>query len=131
MLGFIQSLNNHSDTSFVVRIFSIVAIKKADPLLLVFARQPIPHKILDLSNIHKLHIIDMTILLPLDDHIGRHAFVTHSFGVGFMASAAFVDLVADSGGRETVVAFNLGGVHSFAFEFALFKPVVKRNVGCV
>lgn len=78
-------------------------------------RQPVLDKILDLSNVHKLDIIHMPVLLPLDNYIRRHALVAHGLGISLMILASPIDLIAHLGRRETVVTLNVCWVHAFAF----------------
>jgi hypothetical protein len=73
----------------------------------------------------------VSIFLSLDDNVGRNALVTHSFGVGFVVFAIFIDLVAHLGRREAVIAFYLKGMDALAFQFALFEPVIEGNVGSI
>jgi hypothetical protein len=93
LLGLVEGLNYDSDTSLVGRILCVVAIEIGDSLLLVLPRDPVLDEVLDLRNVHELDVINMAILLPLDDHIGRNAFVAHSFGVGLMVLAGFIHLI--------------------------------------
>lgn len=94
MFGLIKRLDDDSDTSFIMGVFSIVAIEEGNSLLLILAGQPILNEILYLGDVHKLDVIDVTILLTLDDNIGRDAFVAHGLGVGLVVSAGSVDLIA-------------------------------------
>ena len=114
-----------------MRVFGVVAVEIADSLLLVLPGQPVTHEVLNLPNVHKLHVVDMPVFLPLDNHVGRDALVAHGFRIGLMASAGFVDFVSDFRGGEAVVALDFGGVHAFAFQLALFQPVVEGHVGRV
>lgn len=100
-------------------IFSIIAIKIGDSLLLMLPWEPILHEILNLGDIHELHIVHMTIFLPLDDHIGRNTFITHSFRIRFMIFAGLINLITYSGWREAVVALDLDWMYSLAFELLL------------
>ena len=115
LFGLIEGLDDDSDAAFVVRVFSVVPVEEGHSLLLVLARQPILDEILNLRDVHKLHVIHVAILLSFDDDVGRYALVAHGFGVGFVVFAGAVDLVSHSLGREAVVAFDLGGVHALAF----------------
>lgn len=96
LFGLIECLHDDSDTTLIVWVFSIVTVEKGNTLLLVFAGDPILDEVLNLCDVHELHVIDMTVLLPFDDHIGRNTFVTHSFGVSFMVLTGAIDLIAHS-----------------------------------
>lgn len=121
----IKSLNNNPNTSLVMRILSIVAIKKSNSLLLMLFGQPILNKILYLGDVHELDIVDMTILLTLDDNIRRHAFITHSLRICFMVLASSIDFISNLRWRQAIVAFYLNSMYSLAFQLLFFEPVVK------
>ena len=89
MFGFVNSFNDHPDASLVLRVFSVVAVEVGNTLLLVALGQPASDKLLNLSNIHELNIVHMSVLLPLDHHVGRHTLIAHALGVGLMEFAAF------------------------------------------
>ena len=131
MFRLIKCLHNNSNTSLIVRIFSIVTIKISYSLLLIFSGKPVSNKILNLANIHKLYIVYMSILLSFDHYIRWDAFITHSFGIRFMIFARFINFVSHSGRRQTIIAFNLRRMYSFTLQFLFLKPVIKRNMGSI
>ena len=126
LFRFVQSFNNYSDTTFIAGIFGIVSIEKSYSLLFMTSGEPVTNKILDLSDVHELDIIDVSELLAFHNHIRRNAFVAHSFGIGFVLFASFINFVSHLRRRKTVVAFDIVGMNTFAFEFFFSEPVVKR-----
>lgn len=114
-----------------MRIFSVVTIEVSDSLLFMVSWQPISNEILNLSNIHELNIVDMTVLLSLDNYIGRNAFVAHCFWISFMIFAGSINLISHLRGRQTVITFDFSRVDSLALQFPLSQPVVKWNVSSI
>jgi hypothetical protein len=51
------------------------------------ARKPILDELLDLIDVHELHIVHMPILLPFHNNIGRNTFIAHGFRVCLMLLA--------------------------------------------
>lgn len=125
---FIDCLHNNTNTSFIVRILSVITIQISYSLLFMLTGQPILYKILYLRSIHKLHIIHMSVLLPLDNYIRRNAFVAHSLWIGFVVFASSVHFVPYLGRWKTVVALYFSRMNSFAFELLLVQPVVKGDM---
>lgn len=128
LLGFIKSLDDDSNTAFVTRILSIVAIEISHSLLLMFPWQPVLNKVLNLSDVHKLNIIHMSVLLSLYNHIRRHAFVAHCLRISLMILTRSIDFIPHFGRRKAVIAFDISWMHAFALEFALLEPVIEGNV---
>jgi len=114
LFGFIKGLNDDSDTSFVAGVFSIVTIEKSYSLLFMTPGEPIAYKILDLSNVHKLNVINMSKLLPFNNHIGRDTLTAHSFRVRLVIFTGAVNLIPHLRGRKAVVAFDIVGMNSLA-----------------
>ena len=132
LVRLINGLNNDSYTSFIMRIFSIVTIQVSNSLLSsMFLLNPIFNESLNLINIHKLNVINVSVLLSFDDDIGRNTFVTHGFRVRFMILASCVNLVPNLRWRQAVVTFYIAWMDSFTFEFLLLQKVIERNVSCV
>lgn len=125
----IDCLHNDTNTSFVVRVFSIVTIQISYSLLFMLTWQPVLYEILYLSSIHELNIVHMSILLPFNHNIRRNAFVTHSLWIWFVVFASTVHFVPYLRRRKAVVALYFSRMNSFAFEFLLVQPVVKGDVG--
>ena len=94
MLGFVDSFDNDPDASLVVGVFSVVAVEVGNTLLLMALGQPASDELLNLSDIHELNIVHMSVLLPLHHHVGRHTLIAHALGVRLMIFAASVDLIA-------------------------------------
>ena len=118
LVRFINSLNNHSDTALVMGILCVVSIQITNSLFSsVFFLNPILDKVLDLTYVHELNVIDMSVFLSLDDHIWRNALVTHSFRVWFMVFAFYIHFVSDLRGWKTVVALYIAWMHTFTFQF--------------
>ena len=129
LFGFVKGLNDNPNTSFIAGVFSIISIEESYSLLLVASWQPITDKILNLCDVHELNVVDMPEFLSLDDHIWRNALVAHSFGVGLMVFAGEVDFVSHLGRRQAVVALDVVGMDSFAFQLPLRQPVIERDMG--
>jgi hypothetical protein len=125
LFGLVQCLHDDPDTALVMRVFCVVAVEEGDTLLLVFAGHPVFDEILDLGDVHELHVIDVTVLLPLDDHIGRDTFVAHSLGVWLVVLTGAIYLVAHTRGRQAVIALDISRVHSLALQLSLLQPVVE------
>ena len=68
---------------------------------------PVFNEVLDLGNVHELHVIHVTILLGFYYDAGRDAFVAHCFGIWLVVFALFVHLVTDLLRGKAVVAFYL------------------------
>lgn len=114
-----------------MRILGIVSIKISNSLLFMVSREPIPNEILNLSNIHKLNVIYMTILLSFDHYVRRDTFVAHRFGVGLMILTSSINFIPHLRRWQTVVALYVSRMHSFAFEFPLSKPIIEWNVSSI
>lgn len=94
----------------------------------MFLLNPVLYKVLDLTDVHKLNVVDMSIFLSFDNNVWWNAFVTHSLRIGFVIFAFLINFISDLRWWETVVAFYIVGMDSFAFQFFLFKEIVKWNV---
>ena len=127
----IESLHDDSNTSLIMGIFSVVTIEIGDSLLFMLSREPILNKVLNLRDVHELNVVHMTILLPLNHHIGRDTLIAHGFRIRVMAFTSPVDLIADPRRREAVVALYLDWMYSLALELLFLEPVIKRNVSSV
>ncbi len=116
LIRLVNSLNNNSYTALIMWIFCIISIKVSNSLLgSMFLLYPIFNKILNLTNVHKLNIIHMSVLLSLNNHIWRNTFVTHGLRIRFVIFASCIHFVSDLWRWETVVAFYVTGMHSFTF----------------
>lgn len=113
-------------------ILSIVAIQKAHPLLShVLFLDPELYKFGELVYIHKLNIVDMSILLSLYKHAWGDAFVAHGLGIGLMAFAVSIHLVSDLRRSQAVSALDFRRMDALAFEFSIRQVLVERNMGGV
>lgn len=102
----INSLYDDSDTSFIMRILSIITIEISNSLLSgMFFLNPIFDKILNLTDIHKLYVIYMSIFLSFDNNIRRNTFVTHSFWIRLMIFASCINLIPNLRRRKTIITF--------------------------
>jgi len=97
----------------------------------VTSRKPVADKILNLGDVHKLNVIDMTKFLSFDHHIGRNTFVAHCFRVGLMTLTIFINFESHLRRRKTVITLDILRVDSLAFQLPLGQPVVKRNMGSI
>lgn len=132
LIWLVNGLDNNSDTTFIIWIFSIITVQVTDSLLgSVFLLNPIFYKILNLTNVHELNIIDMSVLLPLDDNVWWNTFVTHGLWVGFMVLAFCVHLISNLRRWKAVVTFNVTWMNSFTLKLLLFKKMIERNVSHV
>lgn len=77
-----------------MRVLCIVSIKIGNSLLLVLSWEPVFNEILNLSDIHKLYIVNMSILLSFYDDVRGDTFVTHGFRIGLMILTGPIDLIA-------------------------------------
>lgn len=110
-------------------IFSIIPVEVSNSLLSgMLLLNPIFNEILNLSNIHELHIVNMSILLSFDDNVWRYTFVAHGFWIRLMILASCVNFVPDLRRRKTIVAFNIRRMDSLAFKLFLLEIIVERNV---
>lgn len=91
---FIQCLHDDPNTSLVMRVLCVVSIEKCRALLFMSAREPVSDEILYLSHVHKLDVVNMSILLTFDDYVGWDAFVAHSFREGLVVAAGSVYLIS-------------------------------------
>lgn len=102
----INSLYDNSNTSFIMRILSIITVEITNSLLgSMFFLNPIFNKILDLTDIHELYVIYMSIFLSFDDNIWRNTFIAHSFWIRLMIFASCIDLIPNLRRRKTIIAF--------------------------
>ena len=128
----VNSFNNNSDTTFIVRIFCIVTVQESDSLFChVLFLNPKLHKWRNLFDIHELNVINMPILLSLYDHTWRNAFVAHGFRIRFVILTRSIHLVPELWGRQAVITFHITWMNSLALQFLLFKIVVERDMGCI
>lgn len=129
LIRFIDGLDNNSDTTFIVRIFGVISVQVTDSLLgSVFLLDPILYEILNLSNIHKLNVIHVSVLLPFNHNIGRNTLVTHGLWIRLMVLAFCVHLISNLRGWKTIVAFYITWMDAFTLQFFLFQKVIERNV---
>jgi hypothetical protein len=120
LIWLVNSLNNNSDTAFIIRIFCIISIKISNSLLgCMFFLYPIFNKILNLSNIHKLNIVNMAILLSFDYNTWRNTFVTHCFWIWLMIFAFSIYFISDFRRWKAVITFWIRWMYAFAFQFLL------------
>jgi hypothetical protein len=91
----------------------------------MFLLNPILYKVLDLTDVHKLNVVNMSIFLSFDNNVWWNALVTHGLRVGFVIFAFLINFVSDLRWWKTVVAFYIIGMDSFAFQFFLLKEIVK------
>lgn len=132
LIRFVDGLNNDPDTSLVVRIFSIISIQISNSLLSsMFLLNPVLYKVLNLADVHKLNVVNMSVFLSFDNNVWWNALVTHGLRVGFVIFAFLINFISDLRWWKTVVAFYIVGMDSFAFQFFLLKEIVKWNVSCV
>ena len=129
LLWLVYGLHNNSDSTFIVGVFSVISVKKADSLLghMLFLNPEFNER-RNLFYVHKLNIIDMSVLLPLYYYTGRNAFITHCFWVWLVIFAGPVNFVPDLRRGQAVIAFYITWVNSFAFQFFLFQVMIERNV---
>jgi hypothetical protein len=92
---------------------------------------PIFNKVLDLSNVHELNVINMSVFLSLYNSVWRNAFVTHGLWIRLMILASCIDFVTDLRRRKTVIAFNVTWMNPFALQFLLLEEMIERNVSHV
>lgn len=90
---------------------------------------PIFNKVLDLSNVHELNVINMSVFLSLYNSVWRNTFVTHGLWIRLMILASCIDFVTDLRRRKTVIAFNVTWMNPFALQFLLLEEMIERNVG--
>jgi hypothetical protein len=132
LVWFVNCFHDHSDTAFIIWILSIITVQVSDSLLgCMLLLDPIFNKVLDLSNVHELNVINVSVLLSLYNHIWRDTLVTHGLWVRLMILASCIDFITDLRRREAIVTFNVTWMYSFAFQFLLFKKMVERNVGYI
>jgi hypothetical protein len=126
LIRFVDGLNNDPDTSLVVRIFSIISIQISNSLLSsMFLLNPVLYKVLNLADVHKLNVVNMSVFLSFDNNVWWNALVTHGLRVGFVIFAFLINFISDLRWWKTVVAFYIVGMDSFAFQFFLLKEIVK------
>lgn len=122
----IDGFNDKSDTIFIMRIFSVVSIQETNPLFSsVLLLYPKFHKFWELINIHKLNVINMSILLSFNNHTWRDALVTHSFWVRLMIFTSFVYFISYLRRGKTVATFYFSWMNSFAFKLSILKILIK------
>lgn len=106
LFGLIYGLNNNSDTAFIMWIFCVVSIQISNSLLCcMFFLYPIFNKILNLANVHKLNIIDVSVLLSFYNDVWGYTFVTHSFWIRLMIFASGIHFISNLRRWKTVIAF--------------------------
>lgn len=132
LVRLVNCLNDNSDTALIMWVLCVISIKVSNSLFSsMFLLHPIFNKVLDLTNVHKLNVIYMSVLLSFNDHIWRDTFVAHGLGIRFVVLASRIDFVPDLRRWETVVALYVTGMHSFAFEFLLLQEMIERNVSYI
>ena len=130
LVWFVNCLHNNSDTALVIWILGVVTVQVSNSLFsCMLLLNPIFNKVLDLSDVHELDVINMPVLLSFYNNIWRNAFVAHGFWVRLMILASCIDFVTDLRRRETIIAFNIAWMNSFALQFPLLKEMIERNVG--
>jgi len=130
LVWFVNCLHNNSDTALVIWILGVVTVQVSNSLFsCMLLLNPIFNKVLDLSDVHELNVINVSVLLSFYNHVWRNTLVTHGLWVRLMILASCIDFVTDLRRREAVVTFNVTWMYSFAFQFLLFEKMVERNVG--
>lgn len=81
-------------------VFSIVTVEITDPLLgHVLNFGPMSDKIAYVLHIHKLNVVQVSVLLSSDADSWGHALIAHCFRVWLVVFACLVDFVSHCYGR--------------------------------
>ncbi len=100
-------------------VLCVVTVEEGCTLLLMSSWEPVSDEVLYLSDIHKLDVVDVSVLLSFDDDVRRDALVAHGLREGLVVAAGAIHIVSHARGRQAVVAFDVSRMDALAFELTL------------
>ena len=112
---FVDGLYDCTNSSLIVFIFSIVPIEKPYPLLSFTFACPVLDEIWNFRYIDELHIVNMSVYLPLQHHPWREASNTHSLWPWSMVFTVLFHPIRKGNWRQAVIAFGLRWVAALTF----------------
>ena len=126
-MRFINSLNNCPDSIMMEGVISEITIEKTEPHLIRSLTHPVLYKIVHLPTIHKLNVVDVSVLLTADCHCFGLTVGTESLGVRRMAVTSCVNFKSKIDWWQAVGTLRRRKMLAVCF-FHL-QVLIKRQVG--